>query len=73
MKGSICLAHSLRVLSIMVGGRTAGGEASMQGGHTASTGEAEKDEWRLPVVYREPQPVKTALSTFRAALPTSPN
>lgn len=54
-KGSICLAHILRVPSfIMVGGRTAGGEASMQCGHIASTGEAEKEDCWVPVVYLQP-------------------
>lgn len=59
--------------SVMAGGRTAGGEASMQHGHTASTGEAEKGDWQLLVVSREPQPVEMVLTTFRVALPISAN
>ena len=40
----------------------------MQHGHTASTGEAEKGDWQLLVVSREPQPVEMVLTTFRVAL-----
>lgn len=45
----------------------------MQHGHTASTGEAEKGDWQLLVVSREPQPVEMVLTTFRVALPISAN